>query len=939
MKKSLRVYFLTATVLLVFAISVVNPLSALADDSTPVAPTSPPTSNTSTTSSTSADTSASTQSSSPANTSDPSGTSAPATSVAPANTSAPADSSAAPTSVAPASTSASAASANTTVVSPENKSAPATPVASIDLTIGAATDTSVAPTEPSASKTPVASTDTTVATTDTTAPATTAAPSAATVATVLSQVPAGTSVVALDATGTAVPLATQAAADIIQTGDPEWCPAGKLPGDASCTASYGAFNGGSGLLSDLKSNPATYSGNGTIYIASDYQPALTSGSVDVGGVTIDGNTLQGGGANGALGDLTLQGGWDFGLNSLSSSQNYTNFGSNPLTVKNWYGNVTINDIYFSNVPTGNGLTVLVTSGNIKVHHVHSDNNLLAGAQLDNSPGTGSSISVDGNSEFNGNTGNGITAFSGKNGDITLTDVTANGNLGYGTYISNVYSGATGGNITIDPSTFNNNGKDGLNVSSIGSIMLTEVVADDNTANGAYLDNSGGGFGNIIIDSSIFSDNQTTGRGLIAHSNHDISLNDVTASDNGGGGAELNNSFGTGSILLTGNNTFNDNGYNLDPSVGLYAVSNFDVNLNGITALGNGYQGSSGLGGGAFMATDFGNLSIANSVFSMNCTYCELGFGFVAFSGGDTTLQGVTADSNGNNDPKNTGSTALGGLIFSDSDVSVTNSNFSGNCVFGDCAGGGIEVLSSGTGNLVSFDDVTANGNGAATGSGGGGALISSGGNIDINCSTFNNNVGVGVETDTPSGSTITLNGVTLDGNTSGATDITGGILVSSTGNCGSGSKGTTPIVGGPIIPVTGGSLNIINVPDSGGQGYALDCTQYSGTELVLPNGDHVLLPCPIGNNAALTHVANNKLPGPVDSKFTFVSAMDSEVTPSPLNGTAMVSFTIPSGKQGAHFTILHWDGTKWVNLGGSATPPGYFSVSTNLTGDFVLVTQ
>ena len=218
-------------------------------------------------------------------------------------------------------------------------------------------------------------------------------------------------------------------------------------------------------------------------------------------------------------------------------------------------------------------------------------------------------------------------------------------------------------------------------------------------------------------------------------------------------------------------------------------------------------------------------------------------------------------------------------------------------------------------------------------------MISTGGNVNINCSTFNNNSGVGLEADTSNTSTITLNGATLDGNTSGATDITGGTLVSSTGNCGSGSKGTTPIVGGPIIPVTGASLNIINVPDSGGQGYALDCTQYSGTELVLPNGDHVLLPCPIGNNATLTHVANNKLPGTLDSKSTYISAMDSEVTPSPLNGTAMVSFAIPSGKQGANFAILHWDGTNWVKIGGSINPPGYFSVTTSLTGEFVLVTQ
>ncbi len=575
-----------------------------------------------------------------------------------------------------------------------------------------------------------------------------------------------------------------------------------------------------------------------------------------------------------------------------------------------------------------------SASNINISQVTVDSNGGNGTYLNNSfSSTPYAMSVDviggGVSEFNGNTSDGLKVNS--NGDATLANITANSNLSYGAYISN------GGSLIVDPSTFNSNGQDGLNVSSIGSILLTDVTADDNTSNGAYLDNSGGGLGNISIDSSIFNDNKNTGRGLIAHSNHDISLNDVTASGNGGGGAELDNTFGTGSILLTGTNTFNDNGLNLTPSVGLYAVSEYDVNLNGVTAIGNGY----GIGGGAFVATDFGDLSITNGMFNSNCTYCEFGFGFVAFSGGDTTLLDVTADSNGN-DPSNgyTGSAqAIGGLIFDDGSVSIQNSNFSGNCTLGDCSGRGIEILDLGAGDLVSFDHVTANGNGIASGSGGGGALISGDDNIDINCSTFNNNAGVGLEADTSSGNTITLNGVTLDGNTGGATDIPSGTLFSSAGNCGSKSKGTTPILGGPIIPVTGGPLNIINVADGSGQGYALDCTQYSGTELVLPNGDHVLMPCPIGNNAALMHVANNKLPGALDSKFTFISAMDSQVTPSPLSGTAMVSFTIPSGKQGANLAILHWDGTKWVNLGGSINPPGFFSVDTNLTGDFVLVTQ
>jgi hypothetical protein len=151
-------------------------------------------------------------------------------------------------------------------------------------------------------------------------------------------------------------------------------------------------------------------------------------------------------------------------------------------------------------------------------------------------------------------------------------------------------------------------------------------------------------------------------------------------------------------------------------------------------------------------------------------------------------------------------------------------------------------------------------------------------------------------------------------------------------------------LGGPFIPVTGAlPFNIINVPDSGDQGHDLNCTQYAGTDLVLPNGDHVLLPCPIGStpgtSGSLKGLTSSNLPGALDSKFTLVSGLDASVTPSLTGGMVTVSFKIPAGKTGANFAILYWDGTKWVNLGGSINPPGYFSVDTSLTGDFVLVTQ
>ena len=160
--------------------------------------------------------------------------------------------------------------------------------------------TSVAPTDISAAATTVASTDTTVAPTDTTiAPTDTS--------TLVGSVPTGTPVVVLDATGTPVPLATQAAADILNTGDPIWCPGSygngtySLPGDSTCAyASYtsstnytgfSTFGGPDGLLVTLRTNPTSYNGNGTIYIEYNYDPA-TAGNAphpDSSAIIIDAN--------------------------------------------------------------------------------------------------------------------------------------------------------------------------------------------------------------------------------------------------------------------------------------------------------------------------------------------------------------------------------------------------------------------------------------------------------------------------------------------------------------------------------------------------------------------------------------------------------------------------------------------------------------------------
>ena len=241
---------------------------------------------------------------------------------------------------------------------------------------------------------------------------------------------------------------------------------------------------------------------------------------------------------------------------------------------------------------------------------------------------------------------------------------------------------------------------------------------------------------------------------------------------------------------------------------------------------------------------------------------------------------------------------------------------------------------------ILIDNSIFSSNGQGNGSNPNGLEIVSNSDATINCSSITNNPKYGIEDDMPD--LLTLNGVTFANNASGDTYISaGGTQVINPMNCSHSGKSSGPIVGGA------GPLpwNVITVPDSGGQGNPLSCSQYVGTELVLPNsGDRVLLPCPIGStpgtSGSISPVTSNKLPGTaLGSKFTFVRAFDVEVNPALTGGMMTVSFAIPSDKAGANFAILHWDGTDWVKVGGSINPPGFFSATTNLTGDFVLVTQ
>ncbi|HNH26527.1 MAG TPA: right-handed parallel beta-helix repeat-containing protein [Anaerolineales bacterium] len=731
-----------------------------------------------------------------------------------------------------------------------------------------------------------------------------------TVPEILEQLPAETEIVVLDENSEPLPLVSNEAANVLVTGDPQWCPAGVTPGTdtlGQCTVAHTSFND---LINDLQTNSATYYGSGTIYVAYDYA-ANTAGDSS-NDIIFDYGALD-------LTDLVVQGGWDFTQDKVVGTSTIDLKPGYSLEFWDWGGygtpaTLTLKNLFITN---SDGLFIGddsdVTTADITLENVEVDSTEF-----------GTYIETDGdieitNSKFNNTANdNGLTIYS-YGGDVTLEQVLARQNDGDGAYIE------ADGDITIKNSVF-----------------------DNNDLSGAYIDTSCGcGTGNVFVQSSTFIENND--RGLVVYAIGDITVDSIDAELNEVGGVELDNCgifggspcFNTNlvSITMTGTNTIKNNGgtpgsWFIGPaSVGLWVTAADNISISGTTVTGNG---AGDIGGGAFVLAGNGNISISNSTFDDNCTtyQCDMGFGLFTLNDvGTVTIKNVTADGNGNGDGSTYNSdTGNGVLIISNGNIFVENSVFNGNCNTGTCSiGAGIQVATPGN---VYFNFVTASNNGTMLG---GGANITVGGNVDVYCSFFANEA-VGLAVDIPTGSVLTMRGVSFSGNTTDFVPPSSGGTWTSDPNCpvnafSGGGKGNTNL-----------PLRIVNV--GSGNGIDLDCQNYSGTKLVLENGDNLVVPCPLGGSASLTKQDANGLPSSLPSGSTFRSGIVSVVTESgsvdgKLSQPVLVSFIMPEGVDASALAILYWDGSQWTEVNGTfvLTENGktYFAAFVNYTGTFVLV--
>lgn len=524
---------------------------------------------------------------------------------------------------------------------------------------------------------------------------------------------------------------------------------------------------------------------------------------------------------------------------------------------------------------------------------------------------------------------GATPNTDVNGDCTISHSSFDDLIADLTTNSGVYYGSGTIYISYDYTVAGSGGDTGDIIFDYGSVSLTnltlqggwdfsnDTVTGTTTINGAnslrFWD--WGGYG-IPGDLTLQDINLEGGTGLYLGGYSDsptanIILNNVNVS---------NTDYGA-FVMTLGNIQIIDSTFNDNIRVGLDAESAGDITLSGIQVSNNG--------SGAYLDNTHGvgdiNV-IGTNTFNNNSDGAGNGYGLIGFSSGEINLNNITASNN-----------AQFGT-FLESNSGSGNIIFTGNNSFNNNGWGGINAVSGGD---IFLENVTATNN-----NGSGLELGTNAGDITITCGLINGNIGDGIAAGLPG--TLTLNGVIFNGNTAGDVTIFGNGTVlqypfdcNSIKNNGEVDKPYTGFYSGLPLQIAGSNAD-------------LDCNFFSGTVLILSNGDKIIFKCPIGGSASLSILPSENLPGLLPENMVLISGMQANQSPEgshvALGGLVIVSFIIPEELVSANLSILYWNGSEWIDLnaasfedgrqvfnGGSLTSDGYFEAITNFSGSFVLV--
>jgi hypothetical protein len=358
--------------------------------------------------------------------------------------------------------------------------------------------------------------------------------------------------------------------------------------------------------------------------------------------------------------------------------------------------------------------------------------------------------------FSGNTSIGL-AINTLGAITSLTKLTVDNNSGsYGASFSNNFGGALGAVTLSGTNSFSGNTIGGLSLTSIGAITINNLTASNNgvaSGNGAYIDNSTAATPmNVTLSgTNVLSGNRDTGLQILTDGA--VTLNNLTASDNVTGfGLALTALTDAKAVTLNGTNKFNGNN-----SDGANITAKGTITLNNVTANDNGDDGLD-------IQNESSSVAQAVKLTGTNVFMNNVGYGANVNSLGAISANNLTSSYNGvglwldNDEPASVAATAT---------VTLTGVN-----TFSYNTNSGLIIHSVG---LVTLSKITADGNGNN------GVDVTTDSNVTITCGSVNGNTARGLTFTTPG--LVTLKGVIASGNGTFDTFIAGGGSITTIRTC------------------------------------------------------------------------------------------------------------------------------------------------------------
>ncbi|MBX3035483.1 MAG: hypothetical protein KF758_01105 [Anaerolineales bacterium] len=570
---------------------------------------------------------------------------------------------------------------------------------------------------------------------------------------ILGLAPSNTEIIVLDENGEPLPLVTQEASDAIAAADPIWCPAGVAVPVASSLGCSPSFTSMTGLIAWLQANDPNQAG--TIWIEGIYDSSTAVGDGLATSFTFNGSA--GNLDNMAKFALTIKGGWNGMTTGTVDTGNPSRFEGDSFSIINWKGNITISDLEIFNAtvnPNCGAALCVSTEGNITLIRVNASLNdgVLGGAILaNNAVGKSSTVTItNSNFDINNDTGllvnshgavnikdstfffndvgsgatinnyfdvtpspvtiisstanlngngagdNGLTINS--NGVVTLTNVTANTNFGSGARINTTYNAAGNANVVLtNTNYFEGNDEYGLYVITNGSITIKQVMANANGLDNAYLNNNNFNLNLLLkpvtISGTGIFNGSLGGDGLRVISNGAVTLSNITAGNNFGYGAFINNNVpvvNNSPVTLKGTNTFNNN-----DNDGLQISSDGNISISNVTANDNALRGvdlsnNTPPAGKTPSVTVLGFLTAIKNDSS----------GLYILSDGAISLTNLTIN----------GNLFMGATIDNSGAPTPQPVKITGTNVFNNSNNRGLEIISKGA---VTLNNISANGNGVS----------------------------------------------------------------------------------------------------------------------------------------------------------------------------------------------------------------------------------